>query len=681
MGFSLPFGKKSKKEYYFGLQVSYSHITGSIIDVSQDEPTIINHNTLPLTNGIDTLLQDTDNLITDLETLSDVQIQKTIFFLSSSMLDPAERSILEPFNSALKTTSKELDLNPVGYIDVQEAIQQFFLQKQTPNAIVIELERDAFEVYVYKDTNVAFRKRVEQDPANVHSLISVLEQYNGSLPSHIYLYGIDAMTICRKFNEIDLSEIIKTDPKLEVIQDEQVQQLLVQSFFKEIHAQQEEKQEKGELEPAIIEEQTTIAFGFKVDEDVYTPSQIKNSSLSAFQIPSMGRVLETMKSLFSGLPQLNLAQSQIGIVAGVLLLLVGGYFGYEYFLHTATVELTLASENIEETVDITVPVQDTVDKEVLGAVEHVETQQISNELPTTGSRDVGEKATGSVIIHNFNDSAQTISSGTILSYNNLNFVLDADVTVASASSELEGVKTSGKKQGSITADDIGPDYNLEDGAKLTIDGYQSSLYYAIVDGGLSGGTKETIQTISTTDINKLENSIEDKVKGAQTVSNIEPKNNEILLTKLTDVTIQDSTYSGEVGEKANKVSINAGVETSYYTLNDDLLRLAIAKKMQATIKDNKKLDTKSMKYVVEEAEKNDNEIALTLKMKGKVYKEPATDQIQNKLSFKNTSQLEKTLRGFGVVSAAIKNAKPGIPFLSSFTPLFQKNISVEVQPE
>lgn len=679
MKIRLPFKRKEKKIYYFGLHVSYKHLTGLIIDISTQEPIIINHSTIPLSNGFDSLLQDTDNLITNLETTSEVIIQKSIFFLPSSMLDPANRSILEPFNQGLKTISKELDLNPIGYIDVQEAIHQFLRGKGIANAVVIELESDSFEMYIYKDSNLALRKREEQDPSNVHTLISIFDTYQNTVPAKIYLYGVNAMSVCRSFNEVDLSKLTSESPQLEVIQDEQLQSLFVQSFFKEMISQNDETRDKKNLETS---KQSQNMFGFKLNEDVYSQ---KKSSIS--KTKSIGSIQNSVNSIFKSLLSVRgiitsgKMTTKVAIAFSVLLLLTGSFFGYEYFFHTATVNLTIASESIENEIELVVPIQESPQKDVLGASEKRETQEVSNSIPTTGSREIGEKASGKVILHNFNDSSETFSDGLSLSHNSLSFLLDTQVTVASASSESEGVKTSGKKQASITADEIGPDYNLADGTKLLLEGYQSSLYYAIVDGGITGGTSETIQTVSSDDIAKLENSIEDDVKGSQTVSNIQPEKDEILLTELTQVTIKDSTFSAEVGEKAKELSIDATIETEYFTLNDSLLKMAIAKKIEKNIKDEKELDIDSIKYVIEGAERTDEEILLTMKMKGKVYKSPSDDQIIQDVTFKNSSGIEKSLRAFGIVSATINNPKPNIPFLSFFTPFFRKNITIEIQPE
>src|SRR3989344_4928328 len=119
MGFSLPFlKKKSQKDVFFGLYITDASAFGFVFEIENNQPYIISQNTYNLTAGFDKILEDIDNLISELEVKTNLHLNKTIFFLHSWMIDEETFAIKAPYKDIVKRLSKDLELQPLGYIDV-----------------------------------------------------------------------------------------------------------------------------------------------------------------------------------------------------------------------------------------------------------------------------------------------------------------------------------------------------------------------------------------------------------------------------------------------------------------------------------------------------------------------------------------------------------------------------------
>ncbi len=122
----------------------------------------------------------------------------------------------------------------------------------------------------------------------------------------------------------------------------------------------------------------------------------------------------------------------------------------------------------------------------------------STEFTATGTKDVGNKASGVMNLYNKNSSDPvTVRAGTIFTAaNGLQFTNGSDVTVPGA--RVSGGKiVPGAATVTVTAVDIGPQYNLPPQA------YSSSNANVSAQGDqMSGGSKDTVTVVSADDVAK-----------------------------------------------------------------------------------------------------------------------------------------------------------------------------------
>lgn len=139
----------------------------------------------------------------------------------------------------------------------------------------------------------------------------------------------------------------------------------------------------------------------------------------------------------------------------------------------------------------------------------------TEKAPATGKKDVGTKASGSMVITNCTDATVTVPAGTSFTNSGYSFALDAAVNVPGSnffSAQNGGAcKKDGKANGTVTAMKAGGDSNLTAGQN-----YVSSFASTVtgVGGAMGGGTSKIIVVLSAQDIEAAKARLAGKSKTA-----------------------------------------------------------------------------------------------------------------------------------------------------------------------
>jgi|GEM_PF-1971287 len=705
MGFSIPFfKKKSDQSIYFGLYITDASAFGFVFEVKNGVSTIIAHNIYSLTAGFDKILEDVDNLISELELKTNHHLSQTIFFLHSWMIDPETYEIKAPYKDIIKKLSKDLELEPLGYIDVKEALERYFKDQSIVNTVAIEVNKTKLGVTVIKGNKIIHSQYIARTDEVGDDLSSVFKE----LPKHITLPNMmkvfgdeDKAEIASKLATYEWDEkIFPEHPTIEVIKQDDLNKTLVETFTKEMlvigdHQDQQNKANFSQISNGSESEIDT--FGFVEGKDVLEspkPSQVMNlpqgnsaQVLNSVQMGNMvdeeqkGSILAKIKGLFMpGEPGNTAGSSKKKVVLISLItvfIIVGILAFYEYFLHTLHIKVYLKTKTTDQIFDLDIPIKDT-DSNELAVIQKNVTSKYSNKKNTSGVRDVGETATGTVIIHNFDNTVRTFTKGTEISKGSLVFLLDSDVKVASASGATSGSKESGKKSVTVTAKDIGSQYNLASGSQLKIASLPDSLYFAIADGSFSGGSKKEVSTVSKKDMEVLKSEAEKQAeKNSENVLGEKISSDEILISDLTSVAITDTNYSGEVGEEAKTLGITADSEVEYFTLKKkallDTLQTLFSKELDAGYT----VDPENIEYTIENVDQSKGTVLVSVDASATVHKDVALDTIKSSSRMHLMGSLDKQLKkDFEIEKIETEQPLGWIPVLSSWTPIFSKNISI-----
>jgi len=251
-------------------------------------------------------------------------------------------------------------------------------------------------------------------------------------------------------------------PKVDILKEDEVIEGLINVFKEQLVTEKNLKEEK-------IDETQTDVSGFVINKDIGEEKKelpmIVNEKVNIF-----ARIKLLIDNLSNSYSKMSLPKIKINLSGKILLyigviLIIASLAVNELFFHRAEIVLYLPSQKIGKTAKI----------EINYRVASSEAN-FSETINTSGKQEVGNKAQGQVTIYNSNlSSAETLPQGTlIVSPNNLKFVLEDEVKVASATGDASSSQPATAKA-TVVAEGIGEEYNLAANTKFPIEGKSKNL--------------------------------------------------------------------------------------------------------------------------------------------------------------------------------------------------------------
>jgi len=274
----------------------------------------------------------------------------------------------------------------------------------------------------------------------------------------------------------------------------------------------------------------------------------------------------------------------------VVLLLIGGFYLFDTVLPKATVTIAV----IPKTVSLSQPfVVDPSIAEISDAAipgkKREQTETGEKSVPATGKKTIGDPAAGEITVYNKSLISRTFKKGTVVSAGSVDFTLDQDVSVASASETLD-TKTYGKANVKVTAKVIGDGGNIGAGKTLGISGISSDLANARNDKAFVGGTSKDVTVVSRADQDAIVKDLTTDLI-AKAKENFESSGSEILIPETVKTSVTKKEFSKEIGEEATEVNgtITVTITGTGYASSDvtHLLR----DKIQAQVEDGYELSS------------------------------------------------------------------------------------------
>lgn len=204
-------------------------------------------------------------------------------------------------------------------------------------------------------------------------------------------------------------------------------------------------------------------------------------------------------------------------------LIIGAVWFFYYYNFVPKVEVTLYPENIPVSYTGTVVAKDTAIgisvNEGVATISSKTGERIST-LSESGNTEekteVGDPAKGSVTLYNATNAEITLSAGAVVVGGGKNFKLNEEAIVPGQKEESNGTFSNGTKIVSVTASEIGPEYNLSAGTFFSVTGFEPSNLYGQNYAAFTGGKKEEIFVVSEADVlrigEQLEKNLEDQLK-------------------------------------------------------------------------------------------------------------------------------------------------------------------------
>lgn len=668
----LPFflNKAKKLDLYLGLFLKEEQGIALILVNNQGKFTIKEQEKFNYSNGWENLTDDIDEVLYRLEKKSgqnDSQLSKTIFFVYSHLVDEKTNDIKKPFLLKIKDLVKNLQLEALGYIECFEAVSSYLEKKEESplTSVLLELDKHQLGLFVYRGGKISFKEIIGRTDNIVNDFIQAVGSLKGKmmLPSRIVLYdsgNIDdaaAKIISHHWG----GEYFVQMPKIDILKEEEVIEGLINVFAGQI------KSDTPDILPRKTEPEQS--FGFVIGEDFKQEEQVQPALMPE---PTFQKANFNFNGLLARFKKFNLPKINLSFIRGKVAVLFGAgiilisLFLNEYFFHKAQLTVYLPYQSISKTME------SEVDFKTASV-----SANLSDEKPTTGKKEIGEKARGKVSIHNFDDSARTFSKGTELTSAGVKFLLDSEVKVASSSLAADGsAKLPGKISADITALELGPEGNLSKNQRFKFADLSESEYFAINDEALTGGSKREIRTVSEADQISLEKTIIEK---AETETKPPSFSQDYEIVKiLSETEIVDSNFSNEVGEESTVLKLTAKLDTIYYAYDNNELVDAIIKEVGGEIDKGYELNKENLEIRISDAEIKGNSLDLNYKVNGNAIQKFDKDSLMKKISGISKKRLDELLKSEFKITGYDISIKESLPLLKNILPFFNRNITLKI---
>lgn len=661
------------RDYYFGLFLKENKGIGYIISGINKKLSLVAKKEFAYTNGWESLTQNVDDVLFKLENDTKCRIEKTIFFLFSHLVDSKTKEIKKLYLQKIKELTKSIEIKPIGYIECYEAVASYLQTREgTPlTSILIELDDTNIDIFIYKGGHKMHNYVVARTDNIIDDLHSVFDDVGKStlLPNRVILYNSSGLVeestkiISHKWS----SELFVQLPRVEILKEEHIFEGLLAVFEEQIYRSAPVSQ------TTLTKEEPKEVLGFMVGQDV-GESIVKQNTPP----PSPKKFFRNLK-IPTFTPKGGFKKQYLWAPLAILLIGIS-LFLFEFYLHKATVTATFASFPVERKVT-TSGVFDQAKEGFLTVQTASSSVSMKDVKITTGKRDIGEKAKGEVTLYNFDDKDKVFSKGTIIQLDSLKFATDEEVKVAASTLASDAsAKLPGKSKVKVTAQDIGTESNMDKSKRFKIADLSQSIYFAMNDTAFAGGTRKTVRTVSSRDQEDLKASLLQKAKDQKKQDILKTQDKQVtLLDSLMDFQLTDVTFSKELGEEGENLSLQAKVVAKYYYFDTSLMNAVLKKEIEKDIPSGYMLEDKNLEFKIISATKEKAGLTIQLNLKAKGTKKIDTKSVITQIRGKQVSAVENLLKSeYGAKSSSIE-VQPPLFFIKNILPFFEKNITLTIE--
>ncbi|MBI5358865.1 hypothetical protein HZB69_04540 [Candidatus Amesbacteria bacterium] len=595
-------------------------------------------------------------------------IKKVILGLGSTWINGDK--ISESKMPLIKSLSHKLDLVPVGFVVTCEAVMRFVQHSEgTPlTAILLGFWAQTLDMTLVRLGKPDGMVEVARSQSLTDDVVEGLSRFPkvDMLPSRMLLYdsGIDLEEIkqlllsypwlspTKKFGFLHF-------PKVEILPSDFTVRAIALAGGSEVAVSLGLIEKSEPVLPAELPVQNLTAsdFGFTSEENIEIPAPSKSvpelvlSEKPKFKLPNF-----TIPHLsFSYKPVLILL-----VVIGLLLCVSGLVF----YLPKATVNLGFQTKTIDHNF-----VAD------LGVSEVNVTVSLSETAPATGSKLVGDKATGTVTIVNYLGTGRAFPKGTLItSPSGLKFTTDESASVSAAviGSDLNLQPANTKVK--ITASQVGTESNISANTGFRIGTYAQTETLAKNEVALSGGTSRQVKAVAKTDVDKLRTKLLENLKAQAKQQLLDKTSEQTLITDSVVVTTVGEDLDSKIGDSADSFELKLTVKAKGQVVSKSEIDNAIKDALSSLVPAGFEIQSTTPRNL--SAKKSSISISVSANLTPKIDSLITAQNISGKSLDKATEYLH-TLPGISKIEYVIS---PPLPIITSRLPWRTSRIEIRVYP-
>lgn len=369
----------------------------------------------------------------------------------------------------------------------------------------------------------------------------------------------------------------------------------------------------------------------------------------------------------------------LGIGGGVLLVtfLVWAIF----FAPQATV--VVAAKTNDSSINAKVTIGDglTTDlsKKTIKAIKLQKTEKKTIDFAASGSKNIGEKATGTVNLRNSSPNSVSVPGGTTLSsQSGAAFVTSGSVVVPGATLSFSCQPNNlcpGTATVSVVAAEAGAKYNAASGSMSGAPGGVT----ATLQGPTSGGTDKIARVVTAQDVQKAKESLTDNdTSAAESQLKATAKGGKIIPGSFkVDYTDVKSTPEVDTESQSGNASLSTNVVYSMYSVPSGELTKYLdsyLSKQLSSRKDQRVYDNGATKADFQDVTSSNTGAEATLVATAKVGPRLDEDSIKKQVLGRKTGEIQETLQGIQGIESVEVNY---YPFWVTSVPSDEKKVTIQ----
>ena len=363
----------------------------------------------------------------------------------------------------------------------------------------------------------------------------------------------------------------------------------------------------------------------------------------------------------------------IGIISGcVVLLLAVAYF----FLPYASAKVIVKTEDLDISETVTInPIATAIDREklVIPATTIEIEKEVTKNYKTTGTKELGEKATGKITIYNeWDDKPKTIPAGTKFAGDSGKvFISSLDATVPGMVVSFAPFnKTAGKIDVSVIALETGESYNIGP-SHFSISSVSNlqGLVYGQSASAMTGGTTKTVKIVSDADFKTAEEDLTKSIGDlgkTELAAKAKDEKVEIIESKITSELLSKEA-SKNLNDEAESFDYRVKMKLSVMVYNTEDLKTVMTASAEKNLASEKMLIGQDKFEVsaeligdVKVAEEGTESGAVEVKgtLKGKTGQKISDKEIKDKIKNKKYAEAIAIIQSYDKVDSVVLEIWP-----------------------
>lgn len=635
--------------------------------------------------------------------------EKVVLGLPAYYLTP-EDNIEIHTQGHIKTITEELELTPIGFVPIHQAIVHMIKQEEgvPPSVILLEVGPEKIETILYKVGTIVGRVSIGMGDL-VPEFERALKGFKEIevLPSRILLYGSIQETL-----EGYKRDLLKHPwptranflhyPKIEILPQlalagavslagaSELATKIGEEVATEVTPEEERKGESVEQEERIVDSEENVVevtpetLGFRRDVDI-----LEKPVVVAEEPPKKRELKETLMQFVSRLkfPKVQpVAVPKSGVLVFLILLFFlggGGWLSY-WVLPKATVTIFQVPKTISEVSEVTVnptaTIVDAATKIVPGRKEE-KTVMGEKTIVVTGQKDIGDPSRGTVTVYNTSYTTRTFKKGTIIAVDSLRFTLDSDIEVASKSKSLaQGSETYGQKNVGVTAVTLGPNGNIPAGKEFSFKDFSSDIATAWNEKAFSGGTSKVVTVVSRADYEALVSDLtKDLIAKAKSELATSVTGGGRLIDDTVKTTVTEKKFDQELDQESKELHGSITVAISGISFRDEDVASLFTDLVAANVPSGYTLRSSGARInTINVKLQKDGSIKLNIEYQGQALPVFDLSAIRSTLAGKSLTKVPEELKAI-VGVGGVEIGKVTRSLWSKNLPVNPGNISISVE--